>query len=125
MTAKKSPGSKGSWAGTVFYLAITAGHAWALHGFFPVAGLIFLSLIGGALLYLGLKKLIISAVKPPFKVSSAIFGLFIFGLGTLTLIPLWPDTLLLKTPVGWPILEDRAMLSTGRCMITTYSWCER
>ena len=115
-------------AGAVLYLAITAAHAWYLYGFLPVAGLIFPSLIGGILLYFGLKKLVSSVFASPLKVSSIITGLFVFGLGFLTLLPGWPDSLLLKTPIGWPLLEyrigllDQAMYEDNLSLVRKIAW---
>lgn len=128
MNKTQNSGSKASWKGTLFYLAITAAHAWYLHGFLPLSVLIFLSFIGGILLYFGLKKLVSSVFTRSFKVSSLIGGLFLFGFGSLTLIPGWPDTLLLKTPIGWPVLEyrtkllDKAMYDDNIDLLRKIAW---
>ena len=128
MSEQQASGSKASLAGFILYLAITAAHAWYLYGFLPVAGLIFLSLIGGILFYFGLKKLVNSVFTSPIKVSSIMAGLFVFGFGFLTLLPGWPDSLLLKTSLGWPLLEyriellDRAMYEDNLPLLRKIAW---
>lgn len=124
----KAAGSKAGWVRTIFYLAITGSHACYLNGFIPVSGLLFLSFIGGILLYFGLKKLVSSLLGSPIKVSSLIAVVPLLGVGTLTLIPGWPDSLLRKTPFGWPILEarsrllDRAMYDDDIAMVRKIAW---
>ncbi|MCA9735766.1 MAG: ankyrin repeat domain-containing protein [Deferribacteres bacterium] len=110
MKKNKAQRDKPGWTGTVFYLIITVGHVWLLYGLVPLAGVIFLSFIGGILIYFGLKKLLKSFLTHPINAVSILGSLALLILGALTLVPAWPDSLLLKTPLGWPILEERARL---------------
>ncbi len=126
---KDNPSKKKlAWAGPIFYLAITGAHAWYLYGFIPVAGLLFLSLIGGMFLYFGSRKVLRAVFDRPSGVGSFIGGLFLLVLGMLTLIPGWPDDLLVESSIGWFILEERgrlldqAMYDDNLLLIQKISW---
>lgn len=98
----------GCWLNMLSFLALAAGHAWYLHGFLPVGGQITLALIGGVVLQTGLAMLLKALWKAPQSMGSLVIALVVVGFGTLTLFPGAPDSWLLKTPFGWPMLEARA-----------------
>jgi hypothetical protein len=108
MSTNSKPCFLSRWAGTILYPAITAAYVWWLWGFVHVSVLIFCSLVGGLFLYLGLRTMARSAFGASRGVGGLFGGMFVFGLGVLTLFPGWPDDWLVKTEVGWAMLENRA-----------------
>ncbi len=107
MRKKKSEGWLGCFLGGAQLSAITAAIAWYLNGFIPLGGQIFLSLVGGLVIYSGLWMAYKAAIKKPLKPASLVTAAFVLTLGLLTLTPGAPDNWLLKTPIGWSVIESR------------------
>ncbi len=107
MDEPKAAGQLGCWLRSAIFVAITIAYAWYLTGFIKLAGVVVLSLIGGVLSFSGLWLLFKSVIKSPISIGGIVFALIILCFGSLALLPGAPDSLLLKTPIGWSVLEHR------------------